>query len=231
MNHSIGLERWHRLMASLGLPASEGVYHQLLAAYNEPQRYYHSLRHLADCLDHLDRVKTLLQSPAEVELALWFHDAVYQPRSSSNEVDSAAWLRAFLEESWDLARLGGDRQADQLDRICQHVLATQHHQKTIDPDRQFLLDIDLAILGSPAAKFDQFEQDIRREYVWVPWQLYCQKRIQVLTALLGSAAKSVDQSSGGKTFIYQTAYFREQYEALARHNLRRSIGLLQRFLA
>jgi predicted metal-dependent HD superfamily phosphohydrolase len=231
MHDSIGLGRWHRLMTTLGLATNDVVYHQLMAAYGEPQRHYHSFHHLAACLEHLDRVKALLKSPAEVELALWFHDAVYQPRSSSNEVDSAAWLRAFLEESWDLARLGGDRPVVEIERMCQHVLATQHHQKTVDPDRQFLLDIDLAILGSPVAKFEQFEQDIRREYAWVPWQLYCQKRLQVLSALLGLTEKSVDQLSSSKNFIYQTAYFQEQYEALARHNLRRRMMILQGFLA
>ena len=62
----------------------------LLAAYAEPQRHYHSTQHLAECLHGFETVRHLAQRPAEVALALWFHDAVYDVQRHDNEAQSAA---------------------------------------------------------------------------------------------------------------------------------------------
>ncbi|NJN73963.1 MAG: hypothetical protein HC799_14685, partial [Limnothrix sp. RL_2_0] len=75
------LSRWQELMTALGLPENNAVHGQLIAAYDEPQRHYHNLRHLEACFFHFEQVKQWLVAPAEVLLALWFHDAIYQPRS------------------------------------------------------------------------------------------------------------------------------------------------------
>ncbi|HET8746111.1 MAG TPA: N-methyl-D-aspartate receptor NMDAR2C subunit, partial [Ramlibacter sp.] len=72
---------WQRLWRELGAETvPNGLYNQLVAAYSEAHRHYHTLQHLRACLAHLDAAATLAQHPVEVELALWFHDAVYDPR-------------------------------------------------------------------------------------------------------------------------------------------------------
>lgn len=198
------LSQWQDLMEALGLPENHDVHGQLISAYGEPQRHYHNLRHLEDCFSHFEQAKKWLIAPAEVLLALWFHDAVYQPRSSENELLSALWLRDVLEN--------GDRPLSQIERICGHVLATQNHCAGEDLDRQFLLDIDLAILGSATDAFFQFDAKIRREYLWVPAETYHQQRLAVLTTFLE------------RPHIYHTAYFREKYESLAHKNLTQAIA-------
>jgi predicted metal-dependent HD superfamily phosphohydrolase len=60
----------------------------LLARWGEPHRRYHTAAHLAAVLDALQRLLTgpgavPVEDRAALELAGWFHDAVYQPRPGS----------------------------------------------------------------------------------------------------------------------------------------------------
>jgi predicted metal-dependent HD superfamily phosphohydrolase len=70
-------QRWQRLWDGFSLPAPAGLLPALLAAYCEPQRHYHTLQHLEECFAHFDKVRHLANNPAAIELALWFHDSVY----------------------------------------------------------------------------------------------------------------------------------------------------------
>ena len=49
----------------------------------------HTLQHISECLSHFEQVQDLLEDARAVELALWFHDAVYNPKASDNEACSA----------------------------------------------------------------------------------------------------------------------------------------------
>lgn len=88
--------RWQRLMTQWRMPPSGDVYSSLESAYSEPHRHYHTGAHIDDCLEQLDSAPHIANFPEEVELALWFHDAVYKPLSSKNELKSAEWARTFL---------------------------------------------------------------------------------------------------------------------------------------
>jgi predicted metal-dependent HD superfamily phosphohydrolase len=63
-----------------------------LLARREPQRRYHTLQHLRECLGHLEAVLDQVPDPAAIELALWFHDAVYELVSPAlrHQTNSAA---------------------------------------------------------------------------------------------------------------------------------------------
>ena len=88
------LERWTALWHRLGSRAPrDRLYAEVMARYREKHRFYHGVDHLDDCLRQLDAHASLAAAPAEVELALWFHDAVYDVRASDNEERSAAWAR------------------------------------------------------------------------------------------------------------------------------------------
>ena len=199
---------WQRLWREFGAdPVPNGLYNQLVAAYSEPHRHYHTLQHLRACLAHLDAAASLAPHPAEVELALWFHDAIYDPRRPDNEERSAEW-------AWrSMLAAGCAEEAAQ--RVQALVLATKGHSTSHDPDTRLLLDIDLAILGAAPARFDDYEDQIRAEYAHVPAPQFRAVRAQVLEAFVE------------RERIYLTSAFHDALEHRARENIARSLATLQ----
>ena len=205
---TVGSASWQRLWRELGAdPVPAGLYNQLVAAYSEEQRQYHTLQHLRECLAHLDAAASLALHPAEVELALWFHDAVYDPQRPDNEERSAEW-------AWRSILAAGCGE-DLAQRVQALVLATKGHSASDDADTRLLLDIDLAILGAAPARFDEYERQIRAEYAHVTEAEYRFGRAEVLAAFLG------------RPRVYLTAAFHDALEHRARENLGRSLSALQ----
>jgi predicted metal-dependent HD superfamily phosphohydrolase len=93
-------------------------------------------------------------------------------------------------------------------------MATRHNAVSRDVDEQILVDVDLSILGASPERFDEYEQQVREEYSWVPDVLFRRKRRSVLTEFLEWPT------------IFNTAGFINRYEAQARANLERSIKRL-----
>jgi predicted metal-dependent HD superfamily phosphohydrolase len=200
-------QRWLELWSRLGAQGSgASIFAQLAAAYAEPERAYHTAEHIRDCLAELDRSRDLAQHPDELEAALWFHDAVYRPGATDSEDQSAQLARTALSL--------GAVPREVADRTAALVLATRHAGVSSSPDDQLICDIDLSILGRDPGTFDTFEQQIRREYAWVPEPMYRRERSAVLSGFLRRRS------------IYQTDQFRHRYEALARANLQRLLDQL-----
>jgi predicted metal-dependent HD superfamily phosphohydrolase len=182
LNQAALAATWGDAWSSVGLRAPPGLLAELMTAWSEPHRRYHDQRHLRECLALWVRWRDQSHRPGELALALWFHDAVYDPRAQeagSNELRSAAWAARSL------ARAGAD--SDVAQRVYDLVLSTAHatqHDAPVtagsNPDAQLLADIDLSILGSPAERFARYDQDVRTEYAWVPEVRYRQARAQVL---------------------------------------------------
>ncbi len=152
---------------------------------------------------HFDGAIDLAVNPGEVEIALWFHDAIYELKSKDNERRSADWAQR------ELAARGAA--GDVLQRVDSLIMATCHNAAPTDPDQQLLVDIDLSILGSLPARFAEYDLQVKAEYSWVPRPLYRVKRKQVLQGFLN------------RPFIYNTRYFRQNFENLARANLQRAV--------
>lgn len=201
---------WIAAWRELELTPPKGLYDELCVAYRRTPRTYHTLTHIEDCLRQLEPVRASLAAPAAAELALFFHDSVYQPLAQDNEAKSAAWARRALEEASAPATL-----VDEVERL---VLATAHGATTpsfsADDDAASVLDADLSILGRDARTFDRFEIGVRAEYAVVPDDLYRPGRAGVLRSFLERPA------------IYLTPPFAERYEAQARENLERTLSSL-----
>jgi len=200
---SIFEHSWTRTWSGLGLQPDANLFEALMAAYAEPQRRYHSLQHLEECLGHFEQVRELAEHPEEVEIALWFHDAVYDVRGATNERQSADWaVRALMT---------GNASRSTQNRVEQLIMATRHDAAPGDSDERLLVDIDLSIIGAAPKRFAEYDGQIRAEYSWVPEAIYVMKRKAVLSSFLA------------RTSIYSTAYFRERYETQARINLSAAI--------
>lgn len=199
-------ERWSRLMTAWGFAPNEEAYRSLVGAYSEKHRHYHTVEHINACLKHLDICAAQVHKPHEVELALWFHDAVYDPLSSKNEQKSSEWALAFLTAN--------SATLNCIARVEQLIMATKHDMATQTRDESILVDIDLSILGADAGTYDAFEQAIRREYKIVPAFLYRKKRAEVLRDFLERAP------------LYQNEPFISEREQQAKRNLTKAISEL-----
>ena len=192
-------ERWMDLWKRAGLTGDAGaVFADLERRYAEPHRSYHVLAHVVHALDEFERLRPLAKDPEAIELAIWFHDAVYNPLARDNE-----------KQSGELARSVGAGQ-----KVVDLILATRHDSVPDDLDARILVDVDLAILGQPEAEYDGYEQGIGVEYSAVPEPLFKAGRAAVLRSLLE------------RPRIYGTDLFLERYEAQARQNLGRSLQSL-----
>lgn len=198
--------RWRNLMVAFGIADNQDTFLRLMASYSESHRHYHTAVHIDVCLKHLDQVRQLANHSAEIEIALWFHDAIYKPRSTTNELDSANWCRNFLAANY----------VDQgvIERIHKLIMATCHNAAPVSADEQLLLDIDLAILGAPEKIYWQFEANVRKEYKWVPGFIFRAKRKEILAGFLQ------------RERIYNSDYFFKALEQQARINLQAAIARL-----
>ena len=162
------------------------------------------MQHLLECLRGFDAVRHLAERPAEIELALWFHDAIYDVKRSDNEEQSANWATRELEAA--------SVPKDVVARINALVMVTRHTGVPADNDQQLLVDIDLSILGAPMERFAEYETQIRDEYAFVPGFLFRRKRKQIL------------KSFAERSRIYGTDHFHAALEQRARENLARAIS-------
>ena len=201
---------WNRACSKLFHNIDNKIDDQLIICYNEPQRKYHNLEHLKDCIENFEQVSHFAKYPEEIELALWFHDAVYNVKSlkhGDNEKKSAEWAKKVA--------LSQNVSNEIADRIYNLIMATGHNEhKEMPPtqDEMLMIDIDLAILGADQERFDKYEKQIREEYSWVPNWLYSLKRKNLLRLFLN------------KSSIYNTSYFKDNYELKARKNLSKYIA-------
>lgn len=202
-----GLKRWLELWTRLGAAVTdERVFHHLIARYSEPHRKYHTLHHLAECFERFAEIKTNAVHPDEVELALWFHDAVYDTRRHDNEENSADWARTAV--------LAAGLPTSVAERVHALIMATRHNSVPSGTDEQILVDVDLSILGANPERFEEYENQVRAEYSWVPGKVFRSKRLALLKGFLE------------RPTIFSTQMFIEAYEAQARQNLERSIRKL-----
>ena len=173
----------------------------------QPHRAYHNLEHVTASLCEFDAARHTTDEPDLIETARWFHDAIYDPRAGDNEAQSAALARSLLQSP--------GVSPHETNRIEQLILATAHQYPPANCREQVIVDVDLTILGQDADSFDLSEQQIRREYEWVPESEFWKKRTQFLQSLLA------------RDVIYYTPFFRDQYETAARANLERTIRMHQ----
>jgi predicted metal-dependent HD superfamily phosphohydrolase len=190
---------WRRCVASPPSPEGAEVYARLTRLLGAPYRRYHTLAHIHDCLRRLDRVAPLLKDADAVELGLWFHDAIYEMDSGTNEQQSAELFESLAKGADPALRR----------RVCGLIMATRHQRSERDHDRRYMVDIDLAGFG---ASWDDFMRNgtlLREESPKKSDAQYHSGQVSFLRRLQR------------RRHVFATEYFRDRYEARARANLRR----------
>lgn len=201
------IDRWNELWKNFdAAKKAEDLFYQLINAYNERYRAYHNINHIRLCLNEFDQVKDRLKDPKEVELAIWFHDVIYDPRSTNNEKESAEYTVLELKKHGTTCI--------RIDKVKDLILATKHDRSINTSDAEYLVDIDISIFGYSPDIYNKYELNIRKEYDWVPIAIYRKKRKELLMSFLT------------KDKIYHTNFFSNKYERIARSNLKAAIKSL-----
>lgn len=182
------------------------IFKRLSEAYSEPHRFYHNLNHITHCLNEFEQIRDFVPKPKEVEFAIWTHGWVYNLHRSDNEEKSCLAAVQALQK----AQVSYPIQKD----VWRLIMATKPGVVLKHDDENFLVDIDISIFGQPSDVFDVYEQQIRKEYEWVPEEKFKQARAEILKGYL-------DRDS-----IFHTLYFQKKYEDQARLNLEKSFEAL-----
>jgi predicted metal-dependent HD superfamily phosphohydrolase len=199
--------RWATLwqeFSPLEDPGAE-IFATMVKCYAEPHRAYHTLQHVADCLVEFDHVRHLAELPHLVELAIWTHDVLYDPHAKDNERASSRWIEMHIK-----TRISGYETL----MLRNMIIATEHVDPPQTPDVGLMQDIDLTILGSEPERFDTYERQIKYEYAFIPDDTFRAARAKILQRFLD------------RPTIYHTPIFFEDYEEMARENLKYSIAKL-----
>ena len=194
----------------------------------EPHRAYHNFNHVQEVIASLEFLihgvdSTIGVSTKIIEAILmqaaFFHDVVYNPRSSTNEKDSADTFIQFVSElrntiSSSEQQRGNNtsgvdnndefmhehiRQCEIVAQIEECIIATATHissaetaHKNQNSTLATFLDADMSILGKNAGIYDKYAVCIRKEYEFVERKMYCDKRADILESFLPLVQNEVD---------------------------------------
>ena len=195
-------ELWERSSSDKVAADAPLVWATLIDSYNEPWRHYHTAEHLCHCLRQLDLASALIDDPAAVEIALWFHDIVLQPDSPDNEQNSANRFQHAAGKHFP---------ADFVEKVNGLILATVHQESPQQQDARYLCDIDLSSLGSPWEQFLQDSAAVRTELSGTSDEMFYAAKVRFFNALLD------------RPTIFLTDFFQSRYERSARNNIQRYI--------
>ncbi len=181
----------------------------LRTRYAEPHRVYHGQAHIDALLRGLAHEGCQVRNKAAVELAVWYHDAIYDPAAADNEARSADLLVTELHGLADPCVI--DAAAALVRATAGHELPQEFPQDWRD-DAAIFLDLDMAVLGAPPAEYDAYEAGIAAEYIPV----YGRDRF-----LAGRAAFLRGMLGRGR--LFHTEHFHQRLDTLARANLQRGL--------
>lgn len=130
------------------------------------------MAHLAAVLSIVDD-----QAGAAVQLAAWYHDAIYDPTRVDNEERSSELAGATLPPLG--VEPGTVAEARRL-----VLVTTTHEYDAGDTDAALLCDADLSVLAAPPAAYVAYANAIRAEYAHVSDAAFRAGRTRMLDTLL-----------------------------------------------
>lgn len=202
---------WRLLLAQLGAEEEQAdrLFGDLAAHYSAEGRYYHDLNHIQSLLTVTAALAPYAEDYRAIQLAIWFHDVIYDPWAADNEKQSADYAARVL------AALGQPEAL--IESVRALILATENFrtgENSGNIDHCILMDADLATLAAPPEMYNAYARAIRLEYCAVPEGIYRQRRRQIIEMFLA------------RDRIYLTEPMHASYEARARENLRRELNEL-----
>lgn len=166
------LEAWiHSWLPRESLRDPAAAVPEIARRWSERHRYWHGPGHLRWLVDAI-RAESPSGNRSALLLTALYHDAIYDPRSHTNEEDSAQlWLSHAAQPDAPLGRL-----------VAETIRATVWKSPPASEvaRRFFQLDTHPLDDGCPLAERIRYEQAIFREFQWVPFASYREKRAEFL---------------------------------------------------
>ena len=180
----------------------------LSARYAQSHRRYHTRVHVDHVLQAIDELSPEPSDRLALQLAVWFHDAIYAPGRTDNEERSAHLAVETLEVigvSPDVRR--------EVSRLI--TLTATHLPDAGDEPGAVLCDADLSILASPREQYAKYARWIREEYELIPDDDFRSGRAAILRRFLE------------RPTVFHTDIGRSRWESAARSNIRNEIENLE----
>jgi predicted metal-dependent HD superfamily phosphohydrolase len=201
---------WHRFQSMCSQCRLSGdaedlqvIYNDLCERYAEPHRAYHTIDHIAHCLNEFDLVRGQIPDAGAVEMALCFHDVVYVPGAADNELESAKVFRTAFS----------DRAEEHfIAKVSSLILITERGAAPVDLNGEFVCDIDKSSFGIAWPLFYRDSVNVRMEQRTVTDRVYLAGHVQFLNSLLEHDV------------IFRTKFFQRRYEDSARQNIKQLIA-------
>ena len=187
--HASLKERWASLVWSMGgdeelIRKWWRVIHDSYELLENHSRFYHTLEHIDHFHTRFRTFRGAMKNPEICELALFFHDIVYDTTRLDNEARSAQLFTKFCHDFRNCVR---DKTTPHihLEAACEQILRTAYHTEgPADGDMAFFLDSDLQIFGSSPSEYAMYAEQIRYEFAHVPDERYHPGRARLLRRFL-----------------------------------------------
>lgn len=182
------------------------LFENITLHYSEEQRAYHNLSHIHSMLQLTKKFSEQIEQADMLQLAIWYHDIIYNPSRKDNELKSAEYAQSALSNHLEQGML---------DVLQALINSTAKHQPLVPhPVNDWLLDFDLAVLATDRQTYTEYKAAIRHEYRIYPGFLYRPGRKKILHHFLE------------REHIYYTELFQTHYEKIARSNLNWELSTL-----
>ncbi|MEQ8530649.1 MAG: hypothetical protein RIB86_02275 [Imperialibacter sp.] len=175
------------------------LWQEIENAYLSSGRHYHNLNHIEYMVGLATAHKSQIAAFDALLFSIFYHDFAYNALRNDNEEKSAVAAN-------DALRMLGVPE-EKIERCVKQILATKEHTATQDSDTQYLLDIDLAILGESSEIYQTYTRAVRKEYAVYPNFVYRKGRRKVVQHFLD------------RKRIFKTDAFHSRYELQAKANL------------
>lgn len=161
----------------------DSFYQKFDNAYDEPHRFFHTRDHRDYVVERVYRMAKVYclddMARAVLVMAAYFHDIVYDPKSSSNERDSAKLFFDFANLNVDMNLL-----SSQVYEVVNLIADTKDHElsDSSSNEKKILIAADMAVVAE-AKSFSsllKYEDQIFKEYSFVDYEIYKSTRIYLL---------------------------------------------------
>ena len=204
------LKYWGRMVEKFDLEHGSCMveWGELTRRYCEDSRHYHTLDHISECFETLDNMGELDDRTYVFWMSLFYHDAVYDPMRLDNEAHSAALaIQSSLNILTDTSKIVFHSEIAR--DLIYNIMMTKTHNAIPCEEAAILVDVDLAILGACPERFQQYEDQIRAEYSFVPEEIYKVKRAEIMKGF------------ANRYLLFSRQSFRDKFGEQAKQNLSR----------